>query len=103
MREIAAALGMTAGNLYYYFPSKQDLLAYCQEETLGQLLDLARGGERPAADARPAAARPDRGHVTVLNEATPGSLAHLEVNEVAAARRASLLAAGAATRPRSAA
>ena len=93
MREIAAALGMTAGNLYYYFPSKQDLLAYCQEETLGQLLDLARGG---ASGPR---RTPDQrlrdlieGHVTVLNEATPGSLAHLEVNEVAAARRASLLA-----------
>ena len=28
MREIAAALGMTAGNLYYYFGSKQELLAY---------------------------------------------------------------------------
>jgi AcrR family transcriptional regulator len=92
MREIAAALGMTAGNLYYYFPSKQDLLAYCQEETLGQLLALARLARRSPR-------RPDErlrdlieGHVAVLNEATPGSLAHLEVNEVPAARRAALLA-----------
>lgn len=93
MREIAAALGMTAGNLYYYFPSKQDLLAYCQEATLGQLLALARGGT--SGPPRP----PDErlrdlieGHVSVLNEATPGSLAHLEVNEVPPARRAALLA-----------
>ncbi|KAB2968992.1 MAG: TetR/AcrR family transcriptional regulator [Thermoanaerobaculia bacterium] len=92
MREIAAALGMTAGNLYYYLPSKQDLLAYCQEETLGQLLTLAR-------DVRASPRRPDErlrdlieGHVTVLNETTPGSLAHLEVNEVPAARRPTLIA-----------
>lgn len=92
MREIAAALGMTAGNLYYYFPSKQDLLAYCQEATLDELQALATEVEasRDAAGGR--LTRLLRGHVTILNESTPGSLAHLEQNEVPEARRASLLA-----------
>lgn len=92
MREIAAALGMTAGNLYYYFPSKQDLLAYCQEETLGQLLELARTARRSPRGPDAKLRALIEGHVQVLNESTPGSLAHLEVNEVPAARRAPLLA-----------
>jgi len=92
MREIAAELGRTAGNLYYYFPSKQELLAFCQEETLGQLLELARGIRRTGASPGEKLRRLIAGHVAVLNEATPGSLAHLEVNEVPADRRAALLA-----------
>ncbi len=92
MREIAASLGMTAGSLYYYFPSKQDLLAYCQEATLDQLLLLA--AEIEASPAEPAAklTRLLEGHVSVLNEATPGSLAHLEINEVPAALQTPLRA-----------
>lgn len=92
MRDIAAALGMTAGSLYYYFPSKQELLAYCQEATLDELLRRAaaieQGGELADAQLRALVAA----HVEVLNEATPGSLAHLEIDEVPAARRAPLLA-----------
>jgi len=92
MREIAAELGMTAGNLYYYFPSKQDLLAFCQEATLDELQALAVevAASRDAAGEQ--LARLLRGHVRILNESTPGSLAHLEQNEVPEARRASLLA-----------
>jgi TetR/AcrR family transcriptional regulator, cholesterol catabolism regulator len=79
MRDIAAESGMTAGNLYYYFRSKHDLLAFCQEDALAGLLELASG-------VRAAGLRPDAqlhalivGHVELLNESTPGSLAHLEV------------------------
>lgn len=92
MREIAAELGMTAGNLYYYFPSKQELLAYCQEQTLEQLLDLARRVRRRRDAPGEKLRRLIEGHVAVLNEATPGSLAHLEIDEVPADRRAALLA-----------
>jgi AcrR family transcriptional regulator len=79
MRDIAAELGMHVGNLYYYFRNKQELLAFCQQDALGGLLALA---ER----VRALALRPDAalwllvvGHVVQLNEETPGSLAHLEV------------------------
>jgi AcrR family transcriptional regulator len=79
MRDIAAELGMAVGNLYYYFRDKEDLLAFVQESTLTGLLSLA---ERVTALDVPA----DRklllqaaGHVVLLNEGTPGSLAHLDV------------------------
>jgi AcrR family transcriptional regulator len=79
MRDIAAELGMAVGNLYYYFRDKEDLLAFVQESTLTGLLSLA---ERVKALDVPA----DRklflqaaGHVVLLNEGTPGSLAHLDV------------------------
>ncbi len=79
MREIAAELGMTVGNLYYYFENKQALLAFCQQDGLSGLLALAeRLREMPLSPA----ARLYLlivGHVERVNEGTPGSLAHLEV------------------------
>jgi AcrR family transcriptional regulator len=79
MREIAAEAGMTAGNLYYYFENRQALLAFCQEDGLSGLLQLA--ARVASLDLPPQ----DRlyllivGHLERLNERTPGSLAHLEV------------------------
>ncbi|MCB9834265.1 MAG: TetR/AcrR family transcriptional regulator [Planctomycetes bacterium] len=79
MRDVAARVGMTVGNLYYYFRNKEDLLAFCQEETLGRLDTLVR---RLDAESLPAADRLGRlivGHVRCLNEGIPGTLAHLEI------------------------
>ncbi|MDH3744712.1 MAG: TetR/AcrR family transcriptional regulator [Acidobacteriota bacterium] len=79
MRDIAAELDMHAGNLYYYFRNKHDLLAFCQEEALTGLLEAAE--EILASDA-PTGERLGRlivVHVERVNEQTPGSLAHLEV------------------------
>ena len=79
MRDIAAELGMAVGNLYYYFKDKGELLAFVQEDALAGLLDLAaRVREAPLrADAK--LFRLIEEHVVRLNEGTPGSLAHLEV------------------------
>ena len=79
MREIASELGMHVGNLYYYFKNKEALLAFCQEDALAglrSLIDEVRAGD-PRADRR--LRRLVVGHVQLLNETTPGSLAHLEV------------------------
>ena len=38
MEEIAERANMAKGNLYYYFPSKQDLLFFCQEQSLGMMI-----------------------------------------------------------------
>lgn len=92
MRGIAAKLGMTVGNLYYYFGSKQELLAYCQDATLCRLQAMADwAGALPHRAA-------DRlfllivGHVVCLNEAIPGSLAHLAIESLEEPERSRFIA-----------
>lgn len=95
MRDIAAELGMAVGNLYYYFKDKEELLAFIQESTLSDLLDMA-------ARVRAQDLRVDQKirllleeHVVRLNdpeEGTPGSLAHLEIEALSEGRRAAVLA-----------
>lgn len=87
MRDIAAELDMAVGNLYYYFRDKEDLLAFIQQTTLAGLRDLA-------ARVEPLDLRADGklwllmvGHVILLNEETPGSLAHLEVEALGESNR----------------
>ncbi len=87
MRDVAAELDMHVGNLYYYFENKQQLLAYCQEETLAALLELAREVEDADLPADEKLRRLVVGHVERLNERIPGSLAHLEVEALEAAGR----------------
>ena len=92
MRDIAAELGMAVGNLYYYFRDKEELLAFVQEDALAGLLDLAarvRAADLPA-DAK--LSRLIEEHVVRLNEGTPGSLAHLEVEALGETWRASVQA-----------
>jgi AcrR family transcriptional regulator len=82
MRDIAAEMGMAVGNLYYYFQDKEDLLAFVQESTLTGLLSLAARVRALDPLKTPADQKlflQTAGHVVLLNEGTPGSLAHLEV------------------------
>lgn len=44
--QIARALHMTKGNLYYYFESKEEILYFCHDYSLDILLDLLRRTER---------------------------------------------------------
>src|SRR3954469_19965241 len=92
MRDIAAELGMAVGNLYYYFKDKEELLAFVQEDALNGLLEIAarvrETGQR--ADARLFQLIEE--HVVRLNEGTPGSLAHLEVEALGEPRRQKLQA-----------
>ena len=92
MRDIAAAAGMAVGNLYYYFRDKHALLAFCQEDALAGLLDLA-------AWVRSLPQRPDHklyllivGHLLVLHEGSPGSVAHLDVDALEPAARQAVVA-----------
>jgi TetR/AcrR family transcriptional regulator, cholesterol catabolism regulator len=79
MRDIAAELGMAVGNLYYYFKDKGELLAFVQEDALTGLLDLAARVREAGLRADARLFRLITEHVVRLNEGTPGSLAHLEV------------------------
>jgi AcrR family transcriptional regulator len=91
MRDIAAELGMAVGNLYYYFENKESLLAYCQEDTLTSLLAGLRNVTSGADAADSKLHRAIVAHVVRLNEASPGSLAHLEVEALAAPLRRPIL------------
>jgi len=88
MREIAAELGMHVGNLYYYFENKQALLAFCQEDALDGLLGLVEATRDASLPAEERLRRLVVGHVVLLNERTPGSLAHLEIEALDAPWRA---------------
>ncbi len=79
MRDIAAALGMTVGNLYYYFENKLEVLAFCQEETASRLLELASWARAQGLGADGELYLLIVGQAVCLNEGTPGSLAHMEV------------------------
>lgn len=87
MRDIAAELDMAVGNLYYYFRDKEDLLAFIQQTTLTGLLDLASRVETLDLRADGKLWLLIVGHVTLLNEETPGSLAHLEVEALGESHR----------------
>jgi AcrR family transcriptional regulator len=91
MRDIAAAADMAVGNLYYYFADKQALLAFCQHDALAGLLALAA---RVRAEQLPADQRLWLlvvGHMLRLHEATPGAIAHLEVDGLPGEARRSVL------------
>jgi len=79
MRDIAAELDMAVGNLYYYFKDKEELLAFVQENTLEGLLALAAQVRKSRFPADVRLRLLIEGHVVLLNEEIPGSLAHLEV------------------------
>jgi AcrR family transcriptional regulator len=56
MGEIARAVGMTKGNLYYYFRNKEEILYFCHDYSLDLLLDrleeVRRAGGPPARRLR---------------------------------------------------
>jgi AcrR family transcriptional regulator len=56
VQQIAAALHMKKGNLYYYFKNKEEILFACHQYSLDRLLQLLeeieRGGAPPAAKLR---------------------------------------------------
>ncbi len=79
MRDIAAELRMHVGNLYYYFKNKEELLAFCQEESLAGLQRLVEETRALDVGADERLRHLIIGHVQLLNETTPGSVAHLAV------------------------
>ena len=57
MGEIARALRMTKGSLYYYFKNKEEILFFCHDYSLDILLEHARAHRDRRADAAGEAAR----------------------------------------------
>lgn len=80
MRELATACGMAVGNLYYYFPSKTALLAFCQLETTTRLLAMARTAAIRGLPPHERLRWLIVGHVHCVHESIPGALAHLALD-----------------------
>ncbi|MBZ0113083.1 MAG: TetR/AcrR family transcriptional regulator [Thermoanaerobaculia bacterium] len=91
MRDIAHELEMAVGNLYYYFRDKQELLAFCQEDSLTRLLSLATHVANLSATAEEKLRLLVVGHLRCLHEEAPGAAAHLEVDAVAGPQRPGLI------------
>jgi TetR/AcrR family transcriptional regulator, cholesterol catabolism regulator len=81
MRDVAAGLGMTVGNLYYYFENKGALLRFCQLDALRRLRQVVAWSAQESRRADQRLFLLVAGHVVCLNEGGWGSLAHLEIPE----------------------
>ncbi|PYQ70331.1 MAG: hypothetical protein DMG04_25065 [Acidobacteria bacterium] len=92
MRDIAVAADLSPGNLYHYFRGKNELLFFCQNQALDQLLQAlaaARRVGRPLADRLHHLAVT---HVLCLIDEVEGSAAHLEVAALPPRMRAAIVA-----------
>ncbi len=78
MGEIADKMQMAKGNLYYYFPSKQDLLFFCQDESLSRLLSQAEEISRSKLPADEQLRAMIVQHIKTILEELPASTAHTD-------------------------
>jgi AcrR family transcriptional regulator len=78
MDDIAEKVRMAKGNLYYYFPSKQDLLFFCQEESLTRMTDQARSITKSELAADEQLRQMIIFHVKTILEELPGATAHTD-------------------------
>jgi len=92
MREIARAADLSTANLYYYFPSKADILYFCQDHSVGRMLEAARNAGR--GDAAPAERlrRVVTAHLLCTLDELDGAAAHTEVEALPAGLRARIVA-----------
>ena len=91
MREIAKALGMTPGALYYYFESKEDLLYQVQILALENLIAT---GQAIAGSALPPPEKIERlirAHLAQILGEMGGGLAHLEFHALPEKRLAEVV------------
>ena len=78
MGEIADKVQMAKGNLYYYFPSKHDLLFFCQDESLGRLIDETSTITKSKLDVDAQLRAMIVFHIRTILEELPGSTAHTD-------------------------
>jgi TetR/AcrR family transcriptional regulator, cholesterol catabolism regulator len=78
MEDIAEKVNMAKGNLYYYFPSKQDLLFFIQDQSLGRLIEQAELVSRSAMSATEKLRALISAHVKTILQEIYGSTAHTD-------------------------
>ena len=80
MTDISSALGMTKGNLYYYFRNKQEILYFCQDHSVDRMIEAAAAIGRRRAPADEKLARLIEAQLRCMLDELDGAAAHLEVS-----------------------
>jgi AcrR family transcriptional regulator len=91
MREIADEAGLSPGNLYYYFDSKDELLVFCQERTLEHMLAAVEAAKAAGGSSAGQLRAILRAHVHALLDEMEGATAHLELDSLPEALRAPMI------------
>ena len=92
MREIAEEANLSPGNLYYYFSGKDEILLFCQERTLERLLAAAEKELSASGSVKVRLRAVISAHVQCMLDELEGATAHLEVEGLPEAMRATVIA-----------
>ena len=92
MREIAAEADLSPGNLYHYFKGKHELLYFCQDRALDQMLAALQTARLSGLTPPERLREVIRAHVRCLLDEVEGSAAHLEIDALPPELRAPIVA-----------
>ena len=92
MREIAEEADLSSGNLYYYFHGKDELLYFCQDRTLAQMLEAVEAARATGAPAAEQLRAVLVAHLHCMLDEMQGGTAHLEIDALPDKLRAQIVA-----------
>lgn len=92
MRDIAEEANLSPGNLYHYFRGKDEILLFCQQRTLEQLIETVEAVRRFETPIATQLRDVIRAHVYCMLGEMEGATAHFEVEALPEELRAPIIA-----------